>query len=181
MVARIKLVYPPKSDSIKIEIQQHNKIDEILRRVVNFWIQGGDPDDYILIKDDRTIDKDKTVDEAGIVGGDELKLMGKARLGSVRDFDENVTYEKKSDDVKDSNDGGDVEIRNDKRLNVAESWLEKNIGINPESLTVVESYFDQNNSKIVFSDEENDCFYTIEMENGDITRYVPIYENKGEN
>ena len=180
MAARIKLIYPPKDDSIRIEIQQHNKIDDILRRVVNFWIEGGDPEDYKLIKEDRTIDRKKTAEEAGVVGGDELKLVGKARLGSVKDFDENGTDEEKSDDVKNSNDGGDVEIRNDKRLNVAESWLVKNIGINLESLTITESYFDQNKSKIVFSDEENDCFYTIEMENGDITRYVPIYENKDE-
>ncbi len=178
MAARIKLVYPPKNDSIMIEIQQHNKIEDILRRVVNFWIEDGDLENYVLLNEDKTLDKRKTVHEAGIVGGDELKLVGKARLESVNNHDENMIEDQNSDVIEDSSNGEQVEINKDKRINVAENWLEKNIGVNRESLTMVEFNIDQNDSKIVFSDKENDCFYTLEMENENVIRYIPIYENK---
>ncbi|MFW5928036.1 MAG: hypothetical protein ACOCSL_02450 [Thermoplasmatota archaeon] len=181
MAARIKLVYPPKNDNIKIEIQQHNKIDEILRRVVNFWIEEGDPDDYALVNKEGKLDREKTLDKENIVGGDELTLVKKSRLGSIKDHEQNKSNDKLDDDMKDSNNLDDVEFNYDKKLNMAEEWLEDNIGVNRDDLNIVESDLNQNKSSIVFSDKKNDCFYTTIIENEKVTRYVPIYENVGNN
>lgn len=158
MSATITILYNEKEESIQMEVQPDENLEDILERCMDYWMLRKDKERYVFLKRNDELDGDETVISAGIEKGDVLSLDEKRDLRGAT--------EKKSKTPP--LDNADINP-----VTAAKNWLEKNIGLEPPRLTLVTEEDRGESVNLVFRITGKEKYLTVQVKNGEIRDYIP--------
>lgn len=155
MGAIITILKENSSESIQMQVEPDELIERILSRCKLYW--GIDKENVVLKKGDSVLDIDKLVIDSNVQDGDVIKLASKTE-------DRKKEIGRKNSKVKDQ-----------KPIQVAKRWLQKNIGLECEDIELVEEKELGNTISLLFANKNLEEHYSIKVDekNGIVVNYVP--------
>lgn len=154
MSAPITILNDQKGESIQMSVEPDERLENILERCMKYWLIEGDKDRFVFLRRNDQIDINETVISAGIERGDVLKLVDKS---SRRESETEEDPEEMKEDA----------------VNLAERWLESNIGIDPHELEYVKEERDAESANMIFQLRGKDGRLTVQVKNGKVSNYIP--------
>lgn len=156
MSAIITILRSETEESIQMYIEPEEKVENIIDRCLGYWQIEDESDRYTLRKSNTEIVSEKTVISSNIQEGDVLRLSKK-----ISDKELEKT------DVE----GEDVEEKD--AIDLAERWLHTNIGIEYDNLDLIGYSKEEEGFRLVFKNSGLEEHYTVGIEGGDVTNYIP--------
>lgn len=156
MSAIITIIMYETGKSIQMSVGPEEHIEKIIERCTAYWKLEGEIDDYILVKNDTELQKDKTVISSEIQEGDVIRFYKK----------ENRDTEERADGLKEVESSENDEI-------LAERWLKQNIGVVTGNIDLVQGKNTETAKQLLFKNLERNQHYSLVIENGSVKTYLP--------
>ena len=158
MSAIVTVLRETTSENIQVYVDPKERIEDIISRCKDYWRLEGSLDDYVLIRNNMKLPKDKTVISSDIREGDVIRFCRKDR------DDEQKSRTKKSE----------TNTETDKDpVTSSKDWLRQNLGLDVEDLKAVKKLEEEDSTKIVFKNQSIDQNYTVTTKNGEVQTYIP--------
>lgn len=153
MSAIVTILREGTSESIQVYVDPKEKIEDIINRCKEYWSLEGSLDDYVLIRNNVELSREKTVISSDIKEGDVIRFCERG---------ETPTSEKreKTAEKKDP-------------VSSAKQWLQENLGLTQDNLEMIERSDGDNSTKLGFKNLDRDEHYTVIIQSGDVKTYIP--------
>ncbi len=155
MSAIITILRSETEESIQMYIDPEEKVENIIDRCLGYWQIEDESDRYALCKSNTEIVSEKTVISSNIQEGDVLRLSKKIS----------------DKELEKTNVEGDVKEKD--AIDLAERWLHTNIGIEYDNLDLIGYSKEEDGFRLVFKNSSLDEHYTVGIEGGHVTNYIP--------
>ncbi len=157
MSAIVTILRPETEENIQMYIEPEEKVEDIIDRCMGYWQIDGDTDRFALSKGNTDLISDKTVFSSEIQEGDVLRFCEKGTT-------ESSAGEKSESKV----------LKNADAIELAETWLQRNIGLDSEDMRLMESSkVEEESFKLLFQNTELDEHYTVFIEGRSVVNYIP--------
>ncbi|MFP4001219.1 MAG: hypothetical protein ACLFSM_09160 [Thermoplasmata archaeon] len=155
MSAIVTIIREGTSESIQVYVDPNEKIKDVIDRCKDYWRLEGTTEDYVLIKNNMKLSRQKTVISSDLKEGDVLRFTGKGSSTSREETEE--------------------QRREDDPVAVSKEWLSENLGLETDELETIEKRESESSLKMVFKDVDRDQHYTIITKNSVVKTYIPAY------
>lgn len=155
MSAIVTILREGTSESIQVYVDPNEKIEDVINRCKDYWRLEGGLEDYVLIRNNMNLPRNKTVISSDIKEGDVLRFTDK---------DNSQSSEKKKEGGKKKDP-----------ISSSEDWLNENLGLKKDNLEMIERSEENSSVKIIFKNLDRDEHYTIITQNGDVKTYIPAF------
>ncbi|MEF8874605.1 MAG: hypothetical protein V5A88_08055 [Candidatus Thermoplasmatota archaeon] len=176
MTAIVTILNAEKEESIQMNLDAEERIEEIIQKCEDFWCPAGGTDfgyggqdeqgedqevyqDHVLLKGDAVLDSEKTVISYNIQDGDVLKFVKRSVLKSSAGGTKSPR---------------DRSLGRDESIERAQRWLNENIGVEGTDLELVSEKEDDGCLTLVFKETGDNEYFTVRLEGGVVSEYLPV-------
>lgn len=155
MSAIVTILREGTSESIQVYVDPNEKIKDVIERCKDYWRLEGTTEDYVLIKNNMKLSRQKTVISSDLKEGDVLRFTEKGSSPSREEIEE--------------------QGMEDDPVSNSKEWLSKNLGLETDELETIERTKEEGSVKMVFKNTDRDEHYTIITKNSAVKTYIPAY------